>query len=65
MPVNPCEFCTFANGRLFNIFYHGSARNFDKLDISTDKPYLTRVRGGRVLIRRPVEKCPQCGRNLL
>jgi hypothetical protein len=63
--MQPCDFCTFSTGRAFNILYHGSLGDFDKLDISMERPYLTRIRKGRQLSRRPVKKCPQCGRYLL
>ena len=66
MPViQPCDYCTFSRGRAFNIFYHGSLGDFDKLDISMGRPYQTKVRKGRVVSHRPMKKCPQCGRYLL
>ena len=41
-----CEFCTFGRGRMFNIYYQGGFCDFDKLDISMGKPYLTKIRKG-------------------
>lgn len=59
-----CEFCTFRPGRMFNLYYQGGFCDFDKLDISMGKPYLTKVRNGRQLLRKVVKKCPRCGRKL-
>ena len=59
-----CEFCTFRPGRMFNLYYQGGFGDFDKLDISMGKPYLTKVRNGRQLLRKVVKECPRCGRNL-
>ena len=59
-----CEFCTFKRGRMFNIYYQGGIGSFDKLDISTGKPYLTKVRKSRQVLRKAVYECPRCGRKL-
>ena len=59
-----CEFCTFGPGRMFNIYYQGGLGDFDKLDISMGKPYLTKFRKSHQMLRKAVYECPRCGRNL-
>jgi hypothetical protein len=49
---------------MFNLYYQGGFCDFDKLDISMGKPYLTKVRNGRQLLRKVVKECPMCGRKL-
>lgn len=59
-----CEFCTFRPDRMFNLYYQAGFGDFDKLDISMGKPYLTKFRNGRQLLRKVVKECPRCGRKL-